>query len=144
MIPHNVLTRKESLPACGMVCVLVYRSCISTKTFLWMKSFQSWQQGMDLRLSKNALLPEKGALLIVLSARQYRFALKRWKITKNIPSIVMKSAARKLHENPQRHDFEYKKSTISILDIRRFQARHSSFDPAASPTACKLVFPAAR
>ena len=75
--------------------------------------------------------------LTLLSIRQYRSMLQDWKLTKNIPGSVMRSAARKLHGNPQRHDFEYKHRAISPVDISRFQNRYPGFDPASSPTACK-------
>jgi hypothetical protein len=84
-------------------------------------------------------LSQKGFLLTVLSARQYRFTLQKWKITKNTPSHVMRCAARKLHEKPQRHDFEYKGKAILPLDISRFQTRYPGFDSASSPTACRYT-----
>jgi neutral trehalase len=72
------------------------------------------------------------------SERQYEHMFKKWKIAKHVPSQVMRHAARKIHENPRRHDFTYKQRSISPLDLERFQSRNPDFAAISSPTACKI------
>ncbi|ERF71536.1 hypothetical protein EPUS_00525 [Endocarpon pusillum Z07020] len=93
------------------------------------------EQRTGLRRGQNTFLSQKDVLLTFLSTRQYTFALKKWKVTKNTPGRVKRSAARKLHENPKRHGFQYKQRALSPLDISRCPIRYPGFDPASSPTA---------
>lgn len=117
-----------------------------TVTDLYVHQNKNLDDLMAIMASKHGLiakycstLPGMNApcLLRICSRRQYTEKLRQWKVQKNLPGKVMRSAVCKLHQNPGRSDFTYMTQPISEQRMIRYQQRHPSLDPEASPAPCK-------
>lgn len=116
-----------------------------TITDLYVHQDKSLDDLMTIMASKHGLIAkylssppwDAPCLLRICSRRQYTEKLRQWKVHKNLPGKVMRSAVYKLHQNPGRSAFTYMTQPISEQHMTRYQQRHPSLDPEASPAPCK-------